>query len=344
MGNSQHAIDELPPDRLCCGGEGQIIKTVNGVAIWVDPPEGGGGPHTHTLADVTDAGGAAALDVGTSAGTVCAGDDARLSDARTPTAHTHTLADITDAGDAAGLDVGTTAGTVAAGDHTHPGGGSALDAWPVGSVFLSVVSTSPATLLGGGTWVAIAAGRVLVGFDSGDSDFNAEEKTGGAKTVAAAGVCSGGAVNDHASHTHTYADVINHTHPINVTDPQHNHTQNSHNHTQDAHSHVITSQTATTGGATSYEHGTLDTSSAETEATETTATAVATNQAATATNIAAPTGITCASSNPAGGVETGATAGPSATLSHSVTQPTFTGSATSVVQPYFTVRIWKRTA
>jgi hypothetical protein len=43
--------------------------------------------HAHVAADVTDLGGAAVLDVGTTAGTVAAGDDARLSDARTPTAH-----------------------------------------------------------------------------------------------------------------------------------------------------------------------------------------------------------------------------------------------------------------
>jgi len=61
-------------------------------------------------------------------------------------------------------------------------GGSALSAWPVGSVFISVVSTSPATLLGGGTWSAIGAGRVLVGLDSGDADFDTVEETGGSKT------------------------------------------------------------------------------------------------------------------------------------------------------------------
>lgn len=55
-------------------------------------------------------------------------------------------------------------------------------AWPVGSVFIAVVSTSPATLLGFGTWSAFAAGRVLVGLDSGDTDFDAVEETGGAKT------------------------------------------------------------------------------------------------------------------------------------------------------------------
>ena len=37
--------------------------------------------HTHTLADVTDSGGAAALDVGTTAGTVAAGDDSRITGA-----------------------------------------------------------------------------------------------------------------------------------------------------------------------------------------------------------------------------------------------------------------------
>ena len=54
--------------------------------------------------------------------------------------------------------------------------------WPVGSVFLAVVSTSPATLLGFGTWVAMAVGKFLVGVDAGDPDFDAAEDTGGAKT------------------------------------------------------------------------------------------------------------------------------------------------------------------
>ena len=121
-----------------------------------------------------------------------------------------------------------------------PGG---AQAFPVGAVFIAVVATNPATLLGYGTWAVLGAGRVLVGFDAGQTEFDTVRKTGGAKT-----------------HTLTTPEIPAHTH------------------VQDPHSHVITSQTATTGGATSYEHGTLDTSSAETEATETTAAATAVNQ------------------------------------------------------------------
>ena len=60
--------------------------------------------------------------------------------------------------------------------------GDASLAWPVGSVFISVVATNPATLLGFGTWAAFGAGRTIVGRDSGDVNFDTVEETGGAKT------------------------------------------------------------------------------------------------------------------------------------------------------------------
>lgn len=52
--------------------------------------------------------------------------------------------------------------------------------YPVGSIYLSVNSTNPKNLFGG-TWSRIAQGRVLVGVDTSDTDFNTPKKTGGSK-------------------------------------------------------------------------------------------------------------------------------------------------------------------
>ena len=150
----------------------------------------------------------------------------------------------------------------AASDHTHPGGS---EAFPVGAVFIAVVSTNPGTLLGYGTWSAFGAGRVLVGLDAGQTEFDTVEETGGSKTVTLTAAQSGLPQHTHVQDAHT-------------------HTQNSHNHTQDAHSHTYSSQTATSGGASSYEHGAIDTSSAATESSISVNATTATNQAATAVN------------------------------------------------------------
>jgi hypothetical protein len=81
-------------------------------------------------------------------------------------------------------------------------------------------------------------------------------------------------VADHASHTHTYNQVIAHTHTIPV-------------------------------GATDDTAAPFDRADAGTNAS-----------GANATTASGSTGVA-----------TGTTAGPSATLTHSVTQPTFTGTA-----------------
>ena len=52
--------------------------------------------------------------------------------------------------------------------------------YPVGSIYLSVDSANPSTKFGG-TWVAWGQGRVPIGVNETDSDFNAVEKTGGEK-------------------------------------------------------------------------------------------------------------------------------------------------------------------
>ena len=64
-------------------------------------------------------------------------------------------------------------------NHSDP---ATVQAWPVGSVFTSVVSTNPNTLLGYGTWTAFGAGRTLVGLDAGQTEFDTVEETGGSKT------------------------------------------------------------------------------------------------------------------------------------------------------------------
>lgn len=70
--------------------------------------------------------------------------------------------------------------------------------YPVGSIYTAIVSTNPATLLGVGTWAAFGAGRSLVGIDTGDTDFDTVEETGGAKTHTLSS-------SEMPSHSHTIA-------------------------------------------------------------------------------------------------------------------------------------------
>ena len=72
--------------------------------------------------------------------------------------------------------------------------------YPVGSIYTNATnSTNPATLIGFGTWVAFGAGKVPVGIDSGDADFDTAEGTGGAKT-----------------HTLTESGIPSHTHTLSI--------------------------------------------------------------------------------------------------------------------------------
>ena len=61
---------------------------------------------------------------------------------------------------------------------------------PIGFVFISTTDTDPATLLGYGTWTALGAGKVLVGYQSGSADFGTGGQTGGATGIAAVGSVS----------------------------------------------------------------------------------------------------------------------------------------------------------
>lgn len=78
-----------------------------------------------------------------------------------------------------------------------------LAIYPIGSIYTSVGTNSPATLFGG-TWEAFGAGKVLVGIDSGDASFDTIGETGGAKTHALSEA-------ELATHTHIQDS---HTHPV----------------------------------------------------------------------------------------------------------------------------------
>ena len=66
--------------------------------------------------------------------------------------------------------------------------------YPIGSIYQSTANTDPSTFMGG-TWERFGNGRVLVGVNESDSDFNIVNKTGGEKMHTLT-------VNEMPSHEH----------------------------------------------------------------------------------------------------------------------------------------------
>lgn len=132
-------------------GNGTLILRGQGVPDWADATdgdalvivagepswgEGGAGPadwstlsgkpaviaagETQAEARAAIGAGTSSLAIGTTGSTAAAGNDARLSDARTPLSHTHDAADIASGTLAfARIPTGTTGSSVAVGNHTH---------------------------------------------------------------------------------------------------------------------------------------------------------------------------------------------------------------------------------
>lgn len=71
-------------------------------------------------------------------------------------------------------------------------------AFPIGQPYITQTNTNPSEILGFGTWVR-SKGKVLLGVDEDDEDFNTIGKTGGEKT-----------------HTLTIAETPSHTHQLDV--------------------------------------------------------------------------------------------------------------------------------
>jgi hypothetical protein len=81
-------------------------------------------------------------------------------------------------------------------------------AYPVGSIYMNAaVSTNPATLLGFGTWAAFGAGKVPVGLNAADSDFNTVEETGGTKDAIIP-------THTHAASSNSTSTDSGHTHSV----------------------------------------------------------------------------------------------------------------------------------
>lgn len=79
--------------------------------------------------------------------------------------------------------------------------------YPVGSIFMSVNNTNPSTYLTGTTWSEWGSGRVPVGVDTNDTNFDTVEETGGAMSdsITPSGTIDGTSLssNQLASHNHT---------------------------------------------------------------------------------------------------------------------------------------------
>jgi len=233
-------------------------------------------------------------------------------------------------------------------------------AWPVGSVFLSVSSTNPATSLGFGTWASFGAGRMLVGFDASQTEFDTVEETGGSKTTTLA-------ITNLPGHTHGISDP-GHSHTISVLDPGHNHTQNAHSHsvtatdaghthTQASHNHTITISDP------GHVHGIVDDLGGGGNVAATTTGFYDTTS--TFNTLAAQTGISASSSNATPAINTGyasisASAGNETATNNSnitgisassnyvptgiTTQSEGNGTAATTLSPYIVVYMFKRTA
>lgn len=113
--------------------------------------------------------------------------------------------------------------------------------YPVGSIYTSVNNVNPGTFLPGTTWETFASGKMLVGVDTTQSEFEHVEQ-------------EGGEIVKNMQHTHptgdhvlTLDEMASHTHGIYL-----NTQSNTHSHTM-SHSHGPGNLTVNSSGR--HEHG-----------------------------------------------------------------------------------------
>ena len=195
---------------------------------------------------------------------------------------------------------------------------------PVGSIYISVSSTNPSTLFGG-TWVAFATGRSLIGINTSDTSFDVVEETGGTitRTLAEGNI---------PSHNHSYKEPAATSGAKALTEAN-----------LPAHTHTITGITVGADGSgsstfclqndsnvVSYKAGSTAQWSTGTSYTSTASGYYRLNMGA---------GTTPLTSTGGGGSH-----------SHSITKTSAdtvaagSSTAVSVKDPYIVVYMWKRTA
>lgn len=193
-------------------------------------------------------------------------------------------------------------------------------AYPVGSVYMTDRSDNPSTYMEGGTWVRWGKGRVPVGVDEAQTEFNQKELVGGAKT-----------------HTLSTGEMPSHTHG----NAAHNHTGDPHTHSGVAHSHSIDHDHANPTFSIQYETNTTGTGGGVRVTDIENLTGGAGTAVNVPVNIAAysgSSGSTYAESGPVDSIGwTGYTTAP-------VTSAAGLNYAHNNLQPYITVYMWKRTA
>ena len=175
--------------------------------------------------------------------------------------------------------------------------------YPVGCIYMTTKPTNPGSLFGG-TWTAWGSGRVPVGVNTSDTNFNTVEKTGGASTVALS-------VSNMPSHYHT---VNSHNHSI----PKLSGTAASNG----AHTHNVTfkynSDAPTTGNSARMTSGGSKTTALNSDVSDIKSAGAHTHSISTNTGT---TGNSSPNTNSQG-----------------------SGSAHNNLQPYITCYMWKRTA
>ena len=209
--------------------------------------------------------------------------------------------------------------------------------YPVGSVYINAdVGTDPSTLLGFGTWSAIGAGRVLVGQDVGDPLFDALGDTGGSKDatlVSHSHTGSGTTGTTSISHTHTFSgsattgEAGGHNHT--VIDPSHNHIMHGEGSIPGGGFLSNNNNAYSGGGGSSF--GVTAGVDADLK-TGTATTGISLDAVGNHAHSVSVSGTTAATD-------------PSHAHSFSFTTNTQGSSATNAnIQPFLTVKMWKRTA